>query len=167
MKFAVLAATSLLFAVPAFADAPPPPTAEDQRQLEAQLNAAAPHSLPDPFVSSLKEGEAMPPLKCGNLEAFKAAVKAHDGSPVVTMGDAQAMFWRGMFAVLPFTPPGYPVGEHVVWAARAASDKDGKAIVQGVVGFTLGDSMVCNVLPISDQTIRLLNMAGGANSASF
>lgn len=137
-----------LAAVPALAQSVTPPAALQEAQ--KQLNAAA----DDPFASlNIQPGDTLPPIKCMSAKGFAAAVSAHDGSPVIRMSINQAMFFRGFYAALPMTSPGYPVGDDVVYAVRAMKDK---AAIEGTVGFTLGEGMVCNVIPVTEQLLNML-----------
>jgi hypothetical protein len=118
-------------------------------------DASAKEPIPDPFMNFIPpaDGEPLAPLKCMKASEFALAVKTHDGSPVVKMSLRQAMFYRGYYAAMPFTADGYPVGDDVVYAVRAAKDSDA---IQGTVGFTLGEYMVCNVLPVTQKLLNIL-----------
>ena len=130
-------------------------------QLQKQLDEAGKAASFDTFSAlAIEDGGSMPPLKCMKAADFALAVRAHDGSPIVKMGPGMAMFFRGYYAALPFTPHGYPIGEDILLSLKADTDERGAAVVKGTAAFTLGDSMVCNVVPVAEQLVNMLFKAG-------
>ena len=126
---------------------------------------AAKAVLPNPFDGlKIAQGEKVPDLKCMKRAELVAQIKAHDGSELVKMTHDQFMFYKGFYAGLDFTSNSYPLGDSAVFSAHATTNKDGKAALEGLAAIEMGDTLVCNVTPLTETPMMDLFKAAGGHS---
>ena len=148
---------------PAPASPPATPVVPTFPTAEAEQDPANKPTGPNPFDGlKITQGEKVPDLKCMKRAVLAAQIKAHDGSELVKMTHDQFMFYKGFYAGLDFTSNIYPLGDSAVFSAHATTNKDGKAALEGLAAIEMGDTLVCNVTPMTETPMMdLFKAAGG------